>query len=360
MKRLLAVFALLFLLFPISQALAQVTDTQSTLGVKLTNTAPFVYKDSEGYTVVIGEIENTKSFPVNNVKIWIGFFSGDAAGSAGESPLETVTGTSLLTVIPAKGKSPFIITSNTPDPEISEVSINMLGFNSATQKQQVLEITPDTLLIGETVTVDAKITNSGSDKAANVNAHLIGYDSFSPPRIVGIQTVSVDDISSKQSADVSFDVAMDPRASSFKIIAESHNYQSKMTNIDKVSLDAPTKLITINDVEVLDSDGVRISEIKLGDTVNIASDLSIQFSAINGPSQQYVYYVQVKQFGEKAPVEFLGISEGEFDSAEPQTATVSWTPEHEGGFFIETYVWDQNAIALAAPSKTVSVILVSP
>jgi hypothetical protein len=133
-----------------------------------------------------------------------------------------------------------------------------------------------------------------------------------------------------------------------------------MTNIDKISLDAPTKLITINDVEVLGSDGMRISEIKLGDTVDIASDLSIQFSAINGPSQQYVYYVQVKQFGEKAPVEFLGISEGEFDSAEPQTATVSWTPEHEGGFFIETYVWDQNAIALAAPSKTVSVILVSP
>ncbi len=360
MKRLLLVSALLFLLFPISQVLAQVTDTQSTLGVKLTNTAPFIYKDDQGYTVVIGEVENTKSFPVNNVKIWVGFFSGEASGPAGESPLETVTGTSLLGVIPAKGKSPFIVTSETPDPEISEVAINMLGFNSATQKQQLLEIKPDTLLIGETIMLDAQITNTGQDKTTNVKAHLIGYDSFSPPRIVGIQTISVGDISSKKSADITFDAVMDSRASSFKIIAEADNYQSKLTNIDDISLDAPTRLITINDVDVLDSDGVRVSEIHIGNTVNITSDLSIQFSAVNGPAQPYVYYAQVKQFGDKAPVEFLGVAEGEFDSAKPQTATVSWTPEHEGGFFIETYVWDPNAIALAAPSKTVSVILVIP
>ncbi|MGQ0606762.1 MAG: hypothetical protein ACT4OD_07445 [Candidatus Nitrosotenuis sp.] len=359
MKRLLLVSALLLLLFPASQVLAQVTDTQSTLGVKLTNTAPFIYKDEEGYTVVIGEVENTKSFPVNNVKIWVGFFSGSASGSAGEPPLETVTGTSLLKVIPAKGKSPFVIKSVTPDPEISEITINMLGFNSATQKQYLLEIKPGALLIGETITLEAQITNMEQDTTTNTKAHLIGYDSFSPPRIVGIQTISVDNIASKKTVNIAFDTMMDSRASSFKIIAESDNSQAKLTNIDEVSLDAPTRLITINDVDVLDSDGTRVSQIKVGDTVHITSELSIQFSAING-LQQYVYYAQVKQFGDKAPVEFLGITEGKFDSSETQIAEVSWTPEHEGGFFVETYVWDLDAIALAAPSKTVSVILVTP
>ncbi len=72
-----------------------------------------------------------------------------------------------------------------------------------------------------------------------------------------------------------------------------------------------------------------------------------------------MYYAQVKQFGETAPVEFLGIMEGEFSSAIPQTASVSWTPEREGGYFIEAYVWDPDGVALAAPSKTVSIVLVT-
>jgi hypothetical protein len=353
------VFALLFLLFPVTSIFAQVTDTQSTLGVKLTNTTPFIYQDEEGYTVVIGEVENTKSFPVNNVKVWVGFFSGEAAGSAGETPLETVTGTSLLEVIPAKGKSPFIVKSETPDPEITEVSINILGFNSATQKQQLLEVEPGSLIIGDTVTLDATITNIGANPAENIKVHLIGYDAFSPPRIVGIQTISLDDLGSKKSQAISFDGVMDNRASSFKVIAESDDSQSKLTNVNEISLESPTRLITINDVDVLNSDGERTSKIKLGQTVDVSSQLSI-FASSDNPDQDYVYYVQVRQFGEKAPVEFLGFTEGKFDSADPQTATVSWTPENEGGFFIETYVWDLDAIALAAPSKTVSVILVTP
>ena len=353
------VFALLFLLFPASSVFAQVTDTQSTLKVKLTNTAPFIYQDEEGYTVVIGEVENTNNFPVGQVQIWVGFFSGEAAGSAGESPLETVTGAPLLDVLPSKGKSPFIIKSETPDPEISEVSINMLGFKSATQKQQLLEVEPGSLIIGETITLDATITNTGANPAENIRAHLIGYDAFSPPRIVGIQTISLDEIGSKKSETISFDGVMDNRASSFKVIAESDDSQSKLTNVNEISLESPTRLITINDVDVLNSDGERISKIKLGQTVDVSSQLSI-FASADNPDQDYVYYVQVRQFGEKAPVEFLGFTEGKFDSTDPQTATVSWTPQNEGGFFIETYVWDLDAVALAAPSKTVSVILVTP
>jgi hypothetical protein len=359
MKTVLVVFSLLFLLFPVAQVMAQVTNTQSSLGVKLTNTAPFVYQDEEGYTIVIGEIENTKSFPINNVRVWAGFFADDAAGSAGQTPLETASGTSLLEVIPAKGKSPFIIKSETPDPEISEVTINILGFNSATQKQQLLDITPGSLVIGETITLDAVISNTGQQAAENIKVHLIGYDSFNPPRIVGIQTTTLNEITAKKTGYVSFDTVMDERASSFKIVAESDKLQSKLTNVDEVSLEALTKLIIINDVQTLDSNGKRMSTIKVGQTVDITSQLSIQFSAVDGPEQKFAYYAQVKQFGEKAQVEFLGMAEGEFDSARPQTVAVSWTPEHEGGFFVETYVWDLDAVALAAPSKTVSVILVT-
>lgn len=359
--RILSVLSFMFLLMlPITQAVAQKTDTVSTLGVKLTNTAPFSYKDDEGYTIVIGEVENTKSFPITNVKVWVGFYSGKASGSSGESPLETVTGNTVLETIPAKGTSPFVIKSTTPDPEISEIAVNLLGFNSATQKQQLLEIVPGALSIGETIKLSTNIKNQGPEESTNTRIHLIGFDAFSPPRIVGIQTIKVDDILSKKNQNAEFNVKMDPRASTFKLIAESDNYQSKISDVNDVSLDTLMRLITIDDVSVVDSSGAKVSRIKVGTSVNIESELGIQFSVMTNPIQKYVYYAQVKQFGEKAPVEFLTMTEGEFKSSNPQTATVTWTPQHEGAFFIEGYVWDDDGIALASPSKTISIILVTP
>ncbi|MGI0004695.1 MAG: hypothetical protein ACREAX_05295 [Candidatus Nitrosotenuis sp.] len=359
MQRLLAA-SLVFLLLPFSTIFAQLTETPSTLGVKLTSTSPFSYKDEEGYTVVIGEVENTKTFPVKNVKIWVGFYSGKASGPGGESPLETVTASTLLDVVQPKQKSPFIIKSETPDPEISEVTINVLGFNSASAKQQFLNVKPDTLLIGDTVILPATITNGGQAASTDTRVHLIAFDAFNPPRIVGIQTMEVGDIAEKEKSEIEFNGKIDYRASSFKVVAESKEYQSKITDVAKVSLDAITRLISINNVSITDSIGDKVSQIRAGETVTISSDLTIQYSVLTKQQQPYVYYAQVKEFGEKAPVEFIGISEGMFDSAAPQTASVEWTPEHEGGFFIETYVWDPDAAPLAAPGKTVSIVLVTP
>ncbi len=359
MKELLAISIITFLLLPVSQGFGQVTDTPSTLGVKLTSTTPFSYQDDQGYTIVIGEVENTKAFPVTNVKVWVGFYSGKASGPAGQTPLETVTGDTLLDVIPARGKSPFMIKSKTPNPEISEVIINILGFNSATQKQQLLEIKPGTLTIGNTVKLSAEIKNGGSQQSTDTNVYLIALDAFKPPRIVGIETLTVDEIMQGKNATINFNALMDYRATSYKILAESDNYQSKITDVTKVSLDTLTRLISINSIEVMDSSGERVSQFQVGTPVDIVSDLAIQYFALAGSNQPYVYYAQVKQFGETAPVEFLGIMEGEFSSAEPQAASVSWTPQQEGGYFIEAYVWDPNGVALAAPSKTISIVLVT-
>ncbi|MEO9310250.1 MAG: hypothetical protein ABI337_08160 [Nitrososphaera sp.] len=356
----LLVASLVFLLLPLTPIFGQLTETPSTLGVKLTSTAPFSYKDDEGYTVVIGEVENTKTFAVKNVKIWVGFYSNKAAGSGGATPLETVTGTTLLDVIPGKGKSPFIIKSNSPNPEIAEVTIKVLGFNSAAAKQQVLEIKPQTLTIGDLVILPATITNGGQTETTSVKVHLIAYDAFVPPRIVGIKTLEIDELGAKKSEDVEFSAKIDYRATSFKVIAESDEYQSKMTDITKVSLDTLTRLVSINNIEVTDLIGDRVSQIRVGETIHISSDLTIQYSALTKPTQPYVYYAQVKQFGEKAPVEFIGIAEGQFSSAGLQHATVEWTPQNEGGFFIEAYVWDPDGVPLAAPSKSVSIVLVTP
>jgi hypothetical protein len=359
MQRLLAV-SLVLLLLPFGTIFAQLTEKPSTLGVKLTSTTPFSYKDEQGYTVVIGEVENTNSFPVKNVKVWVGFYSGKASGPGGQTPLETVTASTLLDIVQPKGKSPFIIKSETANSEISEVTINVLGFNSASAKQQLLEVKPEALLIGDAVVLPATITNGGQLKSTDTRVHLIAFDAFKPPRIVGIQTIELDDIAAKENVEIEFNAKMDYRAASFKVVAESAEFQSKMTDVTEVSLDTLTRLIAINNVQLTDLIGDRVSQIRAGETVNISSDLTIQFSALTEQNQPYVYYAQVKEFGEKAPVEFIGIAEGTFESGEPQTASVQWTPEHEGGFFIEAYVWDPEAVPLAAPSKTVSIVLVTP
>lgn len=342
-------------MLPVAQGFAQLTDTPSSLGVKLTGNT-FSYKDDKGYTVVLGEVENTKNFPVTNVKIWVGFYS-DKSSDKG-SPLETTTGTTLLNVVQPHGKSPFIIKSQTPDPEISEITVNMLGFNSASQKQQLLEITPATLSITDDVKLPGTITNKGQQPSAHTQIHLISYDAFNPPRIVGIQTISINDLKPNTTYDFDFETKVDPRATSFKVIAESDSYQSKLTDVTKISVDIMTRLITINDIQVVNSSGEHVSKIKVGSPVDITSTLSIQ--TIKNAEQSYVYYAQVKQFGEKGTVEFLGMAEGMFNSTQMQSQKVTWTPQNEGGFFIEAYVWDQNGAALAAPSATVSIILVTP
>jgi hypothetical protein len=223
----------------------------------------------------------------------------------------------------------------------------------------MLEITPDTLAIGNTIKLSAEIKNNGAQESTKTNVYLIAFDAFKPPRIVGIQTLTIDEITQGQSVNIEFDALMDYRATTFKVLAESDNYQSPITDVTDISLDTLTRLISINDVGVMDLSGKRVSQLKVGEPVDIASDLSIQYFALSGSKQPYVYYAQVKQFGETAPVEFLGIAEGEFSSAVPQTASVNWTPEREGGYFIEAYVWDPNGVALAAPSKTISIVLVT-
>jgi len=340
-------------MLPVAQGFAQLTDTPSSLGVKLTGST-FSYQDDEGYTIVLGEVENTKTFPVTNVKIWVGFYSDESS----KNPLETNTGTTLLNVIQPNGKSPYMIKSKTPDPEITQVSANILGFNSASAKQQLLEVIPSTLSISDIMSLDGTITNKGQQSSVNTQVHLVSYDAFNPPRIVGIQTVSINELKPNTTYDFGFEGTVDPRATSFKVIAESNNYQSKLIPVTKVSVDVMTRLITINDIQVLDSSGNHLSKIKIGTPVDITSTLSIQ--AATSGEQPYVYYAQVKQFGEKGTVEFLGVTEGIFNSTQPQTPHVTWTPQNEGGFFIETFVWDQNGVALASQSSTVSIILVTP
>ena len=72
------VFSMIFILilFPMSQSYSQeYTDTNPSLTISLNSDNDFVYRDSEGYTVVIGLIENNDPMSfVTNVVIEANFY----------------------------------------------------------------------------------------------------------------------------------------------------------------------------------------------------------------------------------------------------------------------------------------------
>jgi hypothetical protein len=336
------------------------TDKPPTLGIVLTSNSPFNYKDIDGKTVILGEIQNTKNYPVGGLKIWAGFYDDNS-----KNPLETTIGTTILEVIPPFSKSPYMIISPSSNPKITSVSVNLLGFNSSPEKKQNLSLELGTLKIEDKISLSGSIINKGPVNSTNTKIYLISSDVFVPPRILGIATVTLDqDLGAGQKDSFEFNIPHDSRAVSFKIVAESDDYTSGIMEVKNTATAVLTKLVTINDVSITDATGNRISNMSAGTPINIQSSLGIEYSAIEKSQlQPFVYWIQIKQSfetsdGTKSFVEYIGKAEGTFDSPAEQLPTIEWTPPNEGLYFIETFVWDPNSIPLASKGP-ISLVLVN-
>ena len=178
---------LVFLLVPFSQAFsAEVTDTPSTLSVSITSQAPFVYQDSDGYTVVVGNVKNHNAqTSVTNVLIQVNFYD-----DYDPSPLEVGSGRTTLEVIPPNGESPFAIRSETPNPNITQASVSLLGFDSSSPKQKGLTVYSSEISFDGQLRFEGVLQNSGAPNS-NTNVYLALYDGFEPPRILEVITVDL-------------------------------------------------------------------------------------------------------------------------------------------------------------------------
>jgi hypothetical protein len=362
MKKPLLVLFLAFALLPISSSFSQeFVDNKPTLGIVLTSFSPFNYKDIDGKTVILGEVENTKNFPVSGIKIWAGFYDNFS-----KNPLETTIGTTIMEVIPPFGKSPYMIISETSNSAITSVSVNLLGFNSSPEKQKKLDLQLDTLELSEKLSLSGTITNNGKLNSTNTKIQLISYDSFTPPRVLGISSVDLENSILPGGSDTfEFDVKRDSRAKAFKILGESQDYTTGILEISDTSLEILNKLITISDTTVTDNEGSRLSSTSVGSPIKIQSQLDFQdLSLEESDVEQYVYWIQIKKslkIGEetKSFVEFIGKAEGAIDSEGIEIPSVGWIPENNGLYFVETFVWDPNYNPLASQGKDYPLILVN-
>jgi hypothetical protein len=352
----------MIMLIPISTSYAQTTDTPSTLGIELTNFTPHFYKSDDGHTIVIGEIQNKNNFPVTNVRIWTGFYD-----NVNQQPLESTIGTTLLEIIPANGKSPYVIESSSPNDAIENVSVNLQGFNSAPEKNKLLDLEIDEPEITDHVSFSGMIHNNAGIVAKNTRAHVIFYDVFIPPRVIGVHSIELGDVPAESSKEFKFDEERLQGADNFRVIAESDDFVANNIENTKIiveNIKTTAEKISIQNVMVTDYKGEKLSTYAPNSSVVFTSTI-INKNILKHTTGEipYIHYVQILRSeiidGEKRTfVEFIGTSESTL--REPfgaQEIIIDWRPQKEGLYYAETYVWSPEGIALSSPGPLILILV---
>jgi hypothetical protein len=338
------VFLLAFSLFSSNLVWAVGGNTlpsNTSLKVAIPDTSTYSYRADDGTTVVLGEVINNNISPITDVTIGISFLDQNS------KTLEYKTGSTLLKVIPGNGKAPFSISSTKSDPAIVNVQTKIAGWTTSTSRQQVLSIAPGHLQIASKLSFSGTIKNTGTMVSSGTRIYLISYDAFQ--RVVSVSNAEPIDVGPGTTSSFSTTSTPNSHAKSYKLVAESDNYQSTITDVTDVTATLP---VMISGTLVTDTHGNKYATIPIGAPVKIISELRNLGSQT---TQGYVYYVQVKNFA--GQVEFIGKYSGVFLGAS-DNATVTWNPTTDGPYFIESYVWNSDNIPLAPSGPIINVVLV--
>ena len=344
--------ALFVFIIPFSQAFSQTVDTPPSLIASFVHEQPFLYVDSEGNTVAVGEIiNNNKITPVRDVKIKVEFFNEYSTEP------HVIYGTTILDVIPTGGKTPYSISSQDADFSITGASVSIVGFEPAAPKlkEQTVYFSSVT---SEPNFKFSGILNNGDAPSTNTKVHVAFYDQFDPPRLLKISTINLGDVDANTNVPIKLEEKINPLARTFALFAESDVFYSDYRYVKIPDPQSLTKLVSITALGIQDKDGNSISKIKLGTTASITSEIDIIFFSPDLEETPYTFYTQVKEFGENPTIEFIGAYSGRLAGVQSDTPVINWTPEKKGVFFIETFVWDREHVPLAVRGP-ISIVIVS-
>ena len=233
MKKFIFGMIFLFLLFPISQSYPQeYTDTNPSLTISMNSDNNFVYRDSEGYTVVIGLIENNDPMSfVTNVVIQANFYD-----DFNSNPLEVKEGTTTLKAIPPNSNSPFMIRSDNPDIDITQVYTKFLTFDTSESMKNSLRISINDIST-ETVTSSdsihtlsfSGILRNGDSFVSDTAVHFAFYDVFN--RIIQISTIDIGDIDMNGLSSLELIEEINSSSVGFLLFSESDKFYSDFKNV---------------------------------------------------------------------------------------------------------------------------------
>ncbi len=242
------VFSAIFILilFPMSQSYSQeYTDTNPSLTISMNSDNNFVYHDSEGYTVVIGLIENNDSMSfVTNVVIQANFYD-----DFNSNPLEVKEGTTTLKAIPPNSNSPFMIRSDNPNIDITQVHTKFLTFDTSESMKNSLRISINDIST-ETVTSSdsvhtlsfSGILRNGDSFVSDTAVHFAFYDVFN--RIIQISTIDIGDIDMNGSSSLELVEEINSSSVGFLLFSESDKFYSDFKNVKIPTPQLRTNLAT--------------------------------------------------------------------------------------------------------------------
>ena len=349
---------LFLLLLPISPIFSQeYTDTNPTLTVSINSNSNFMYQDSEGYTVVIGLIENNDPLSfLTNVVIQASFYD-----DFNTNPLEVKEGSTLLKVIPPNSKSPFVIRSDNPN--ITQVSTKFLTFDTSESINNSLNISINDVSLQPITTLSDTVHNlsflgilrNEGILISDTVAHLAFYDVFN--RIIQISTIEIGDVDTNELVSLKLNEKINPSSVGFLLFSESDKFYSDVMDVKIPPPQIIKKLPTISDVTVTNTLGKILSEIKVGSILKIESKTLLQFT----DEIPYTYYVQIKESPSNldmlSTVEYIGNFDDRFIENGIQLQSLDWIPEKKGLFFIETFLWDENNVPITVKGPLVSVLV---
>ena len=245
---------LFLLLLPISTIFSQeYTDTNPTLTISMDSNSNFVYQDSEGHTVVIGLIENNDPLSfVTNVVIRANFYD-----EFNPNPLEVKEGSTTLKVIPPNTKSPFIIRSDNPNPDIAEVSTKFLTFDTSELMNNSLNISINDVSLEPIITSSDNvyslsflgILRNGDTSISNTAAHLAFYDVFN--RIIQISTIEIGNVDANELVSLTLNEDINSSSVGFVLFSESDKFYSDVIDVKITTPQLRTNLdITCGSSEV--------------------------------------------------------------------------------------------------------------
>jgi len=245
---------LFLLLLPIPTIFSQeYTDTNPTLTISMDSNSNFVYQDSEGHTVVIGLIENNDPLSfVTNVVIRANFYD-----EFNPNPLEVKEGSTTLKVIPPNTKSPFIIRSDNPNPDIAEVSTKFLTFDTSELMNNSLNISINDVSLEPIITSSDNvyslsflgILRNGDTSISNTAAHLAFYDVFN--RIIQISTIEIGNVDANELVSLTLNEDINSSSVGFVLFSESDKFYSDVIDVKITTPQLRTNLdITCGSSEV--------------------------------------------------------------------------------------------------------------
>ena len=339
------------ILFPVLPGFsAEFVDTNPTLTVMLDNNSPYVSRDSDGYVMVVGQVINNSNLEfVTNVQIRVDFYDETST-----TPLESNNGSTMLEVIPPMGSSPYMIKSKSTSAAITQVSVDLVGFDHSSPKLNQLTVQSNNVLYADGMLFFSGILKNVEAPIHDTNVYVALYDNFDPPRIIGIHAIPFGTVLPNETISFDFNKSINPRAAGFYLFSESDVFYSDIVDTKLQESITMTKLVTIKSVTITDNIGNQTSDITVGSVINIRGDSWIRFSADQPSNEtQYTYYVQVKQLGQTPYVEFIGKYDGRHAGANTQSPSVDWIPTNKGAFFIETFIWDRSNVPIANPGPIV-------